>query len=65
MTKALMGVIPTLLILSACGGAEAPAQEEGAVEDAPAESEFDQQLGDAEANAALDALDAEEAAETE
>jgi len=57
MTKILMTAVPAMLLLSACGGAEAPAGEEAI----STEPEFDEQLSEEEANAVLDELEAEEA----
>jgi len=51
------------LALAACGDKPAPAADETEAEESTTQTEFDEQLSEEEANAALDALDAEEAAQ--
>ena len=63
MKKLLPTVLAASCALSACGEAEAPATDEAMAEQPAAVEEFDQQLSEDEANAALDALDDEEAAQ--
>lgn len=65
MNKTLISATAALLLLSACGESETPAEEGGAATEASAESEFDEQLSDEEANAALDELDSLDAEEAE
>ena len=62
---AILALVSPLLVLTGCGGADAPAESDNTVESEAVETEFDQQLSDADANAALDALDAEDAAAVE
>ena len=58
----ILTLVSPLLLLTGCSGAEAPAEYGKTSENVATETEFDQQLTAADADAAFDALDAEDAA---